>query len=99
MWAKQSVCCDPRLWTSPQVWRRHPGSRIPRACAHSGTPYMPAHDLTIPPATTDRAGGFGGRYVPETLIPALDELQPAYDNARTYLTFARSVVHVLPAQV
>ena len=25
---------------------------------------------------------FGGRYVPETLIPALDELERAYDEAR-----------------
>jgi tryptophan synthase beta chain len=24
---------------------------------------------------TDRFGAFGGRYVPETLIPALDELE------------------------
>jgi tryptophan synthase beta chain len=28
-----------------------------------------------------RFGAFGGRYVPETLIPALDELDAAYDNA------------------
>jgi tryptophan synthase beta chain len=28
-----------------------------------------------------RFGAFGGRYVPETLIPALDELDSAYDNA------------------
>jgi tryptophan synthase beta chain len=27
----------------------------------------------------DRFGAFGGRYVPETLIPALDELEKAYD--------------------
>jgi tryptophan synthase beta chain len=29
----------------------------------------------------DRFGAFGGRYVPETLIPALDELDAAYDAA------------------
>ncbi|OYV70965.1 MAG: tryptophan synthase subunit beta, partial [Gemmatimonadetes bacterium 21-71-4] len=29
----------------------------------------------------DRFGAFGGRYVPETLIPALDELEQAYDAA------------------
>src|SRR5690349_25150870 len=36
------------------------------------------------PATpeTDRFGAFGGRYVPETLIPALDELETAYETAR-----------------
>ncbi len=35
---------------------------------------------TIPEAT-GRFGAFGGRYVPETLIPALDELERAYDAA------------------
>ncbi len=31
---------------------------------------------------TGRFGRFGGRYVPETLIPALDELAAAWDTAR-----------------
>ena len=31
---------------------------------------------------SDRFGAFGGRYVPETLIRALDELNDAYDQAR-----------------
>ena len=31
--------------------------------------------------TLDRFGAFGGRYVPETLIPALDELDAAFDAA------------------
>jgi tryptophan synthase beta chain len=31
----------------------------------------------------DRFGTFGGRYVPETLIPALDELEAAYAAAQT----------------
>ena len=30
---------------------------------------------------TDRFGAFGGRYVPETLVPALDELDAAFDAA------------------
>ena len=30
---------------------------------------------------TDRFGPFGGRYVPETLVPALDELEVAYETA------------------
>ena len=29
--------------------------------------------------TTTRFGVYGGRYVPETLIPALDELDAAFD--------------------
>ena len=34
------------------------------------------------PDARGRFGRFGGRYVPETLIPALDELQAAYTAAR-----------------
>ena len=60
---------------------------------------MPAHDLTIPPATTGRFGVFGGRYVPETLIPALDELERAYDTARADPTFEADVEHLLSTYV
>jgi tryptophan synthase beta chain len=35
----------------------------------------------------DRFGAFGGRYVPETLIPALDELEIAFDDAMADATF------------
>ncbi|MFC5849052.1 tryptophan synthase subunit beta [Deinococcus petrolearius] len=42
--------------------------------------------LTIPafpqPDGRGRYGRYGGRYVPETLIPALDELEAAYNEAR-----------------
>ena len=37
----------------------------------------------------DRFGPFGGRYVPETLIPAIDELERAYDEAREDPAFRR----------
>ena len=39
------------------------------------------------PAGTDRFGPFGGRYVPETLISALDELGAAYEAAVGDSTF------------
>jgi len=37
--------------------------------------------------TNDRFGAFGGRYVPETLIPALDELEAALDEAMADASF------------
>ncbi|HXD47851.1 MAG TPA: tryptophan synthase subunit beta [Gemmatimonadaceae bacterium] len=37
----------------------------------------------------DRFGAFGGRYVPETLIPAIEELARAYDEAREDPAFRR----------
>jgi tryptophan synthase beta chain len=37
--------------------------------------------VTAPVGIPDRFGSFGGRYVPETLIPALDALTEAYGDA------------------
>ena len=35
------------------------------------------------PAVEHRFGPYGGRYVPETLIPALDELEREWTAARS----------------
>ena len=43
--------------------------------------------MTSTPETSGRFGAFGGRYVPETLIPALDELEKAYESARADSSF------------
>jgi len=47
----------------------------------------------------DRFGEFGGRYVPETLIPALDELEAAFDAAMSDESFLRSVDEMLSSYV
>jgi tryptophan synthase beta chain len=47
----------------------------------------------------DRFGVFGGRYVPETLIPALDELERQYDAARADPAFEAEVEHMLTTYV
>jgi tryptophan synthase beta chain len=51
--------------------------------------------MTIPttslPDTLGHFGPFGGRFVPETLIPALDELTEEYARARTDPEFAREL--------
>jgi tryptophan synthase beta chain len=44
---------------------------------------------------SDRFGAFGGRYVPETLIPAIDELERAYDEARTDPSFVAELEDML----
>ncbi|MGD8288322.1 MAG: tryptophan synthase subunit beta [Gemmatimonadota bacterium] len=38
--------------------------------------------MTAPTATSQRFGAYGGRYVPETLTEALEELTAAYETAR-----------------
>ncbi|MFN2564479.1 MAG: pyridoxal-phosphate dependent enzyme, partial [Gemmatimonadaceae bacterium] len=47
----------------------------------------------------DRFGGFGGRYVPETLVPALDELEAAYDEARGDASFQSELSSLLTSYV
>ena len=48
---------------------------------------------------TDRFGAFGGRYVPETLIPALDELEAAYETARRDESFRNELSTLLATYV
>ena len=47
------------------------------------------------PVMHDRFGPYGGRYVPETLIPALDELDAAFDVARRDESFQAELDHLL----
>ncbi|MDQ2889119.1 MAG: tryptophan synthase subunit beta [Gemmatimonadota bacterium] len=44
---------------------------------------------------TGRFGAFGGRYVPETLIPALDELEIAFDQAMGDPAFCKAYSDLL----
>ena len=45
--------------------------------------------------TSDRFGRYGGRYVPETLIPALDDLERAYESARVDPAFRAELESLL----
>ena len=48
---------------------------------------------------TDRFGAFGGRYVPETLIPALDELEAQYAAAQADAAFGAELSEMLSTYV
>jgi len=47
----------------------------------------------------DRFGAFGGRYVPETLVPALDELDAAFDDAMADPAFVAELNDLLRTYV
>ena len=47
------------------------------------------------PDAAGRFGAFGGRYVPETLIRALDELAVDYDKARNDKAFHAELADLL----
>ncbi|HJR67868.1 MAG TPA: tryptophan synthase subunit beta [Gemmatimonadaceae bacterium] len=51
--------------------------------------------MTAHTGAPDRFGAFGGRYVPETLIPALDELERAYESARRDPAFGTELESLL----
>jgi tryptophan synthase beta chain len=48
---------------------------------------------------TDRFGAFGGRYVPETLIPALDELEIAWATAQADASYRADLSEMLSTYV
>lgn len=48
-------------------------------------------DAKVASTVAGRFGAYGGRYVPETLVAALDELEQAYDQACADPTFAARV--------
>jgi tryptophan synthase beta chain len=49
--------------------------------------------------STDRFGAFGGRYVPETLVPALDQLEIALADALADPAFTRELTYLLETYV
>src|SRR3954469_24788667 len=51
--------------------------------------------LSAFPDAAGRFGPYGGRYVPETLIAALEQLQAEYDRARSDPAFAAEFAHYL----
>ncbi|MFW6096613.1 MAG: tryptophan synthase subunit beta [Chloroflexota bacterium] len=54
---------------------------------------------TRPPDQQGKFGPYGGQFVPETLMPALDELSRAYEDARNDPHFAAQFDHLLKSYV
>jgi tryptophan synthase beta chain len=54
-----------------------------------------ASELTIPASVPGRFGPYGGRYVPETLMVPLLELERAYEQAKSDPAFQRRLAHLL----
>ena len=51
--------------------------------------------LMAEPSATGRFGEFGGRFVPETLVPACQELEAAFADAWADPVFRAELDHVL----
>src|SRR6478735_6842215 len=74
-----------------------------RASGPSSPPCTPpatsVNSMTAPTQHSDRFGAFGGRYVPETLIAALDELEVAYATAQGDPSFRADLSTMLSTYV
>jgi tryptophan synthase beta chain len=55
--------------------------------------------MTVAMHPSDRFGQFGGKYVPETLIPALDELEDAYATAQADPAYRQELSTMLATYV
>src|SRR5579859_1956253 len=55
----------------------------------------PNHAIAQRPDANGRFGEFGGRFVPETLMHPVEELERAYETARDDETFQRELRHLL----
>ena len=51
--------------------------------------------MSVSVRPSDRFGQFGGKYVPETLMPALDELEEAYATAQNDPSFREELSMML----
>ena len=58
------------------------------------TTQSPAINFRAVPDETGRFGPYGGKFVPETLMPALDELEEAYLQARNDKDFMAELAHL-----
>ena len=56
---------------------------------------VPAHPDSVISSTPGRFGAYGGRYVPETLMAALEELQEAYEAAKLDASFQQELERLL----
>ncbi len=56
-------------------------------------PYIKTESTNVPD-TRGYYGDFGGRFVPETIIPALDELEAAYKEAMSDPAFQQELQHL-----
>src|SRR5688572_22192927 len=79
--------------------RPRPRARL-RACrARSGRPMTARPPHASLPDAAGHFGEFGGKYVPETLMPALSELEVAYEAAKASPEFQAELEYLLRTYV
>src|SRR5438477_8072823 len=81
--------------TYRRAWSARPASRIISACRRCSRQSMTPATSRRDPDSRGYFGEFGGRYVPETLVQPIEELERAYLAARDDERFERELNRLL----
>src|SRR5436190_759878 len=93
-WPRPSPAFDRSASTYRRASRRAPASRTTAGCDYCSRPCMPTITRRDPDSR-GYFGEFGGRYVPETLVEPVEQLERAYLAAREDARFAGELARLL----
>src|SRR3977135_1753470 len=91
----RSHACARTASTCPRAWNARPASKIISACVRCSRLFMNSVTSRRDPDAGGSFGKFGGRYVPETLVEPVEELERAYFVARDDPSFAAELDRLL----
>src|SRR5580765_1429953 len=92
---RRSRRCGRSASTYPRAWNARPGSKIIGACGRCSRQCMTLVTSRRDPDARGYFGEFGGRYVPETLVEPVEELERAYFVARDDPAFQAELSRLL----
>src|SRR5215831_9500520 len=95
MWPTRSRACGRSASTYRQAWSARPASRITGESSGSSRLSMEPVISRRDPDVRGYFGEFGGRYVPETLVEPIEELERAYFGAREDPAFGAELDRLL----
>ena len=97
-WPRPSARCGPGRVDVASGVESSPGVKDPEKLAplHRARAQGDRTEHHSCPTPQGRFGAYGGRFVPETLMPALDELEAAWRAARADPAFQRELDALLP---
>src|SRR5580765_8653130 len=92
---RRSRRCGRSASTYPRAWNARPGSKIIGACGRCSRQCMTLVTSRRDPDARGYFGEFGGRYVPETLVEPVEQLERAYFVARDDPAFQAELSRLL----
>src|SRR3954471_4216117 len=98
-WRMRSPASGRLVSTSRRALNARPASKITSACGRCSRLYMTLVTSRRDPDARGYFGEFGGRYVPETLVEPIEQLERAYFSARDDPAFQAELSRLLTQYV